>query len=196
MFFPLKSDIFFRLMSILLPMMYYLHGYKSTPTSAKAQLFQKKLHAIPIHYRTVKPDDISVEDCIKIISSTIKNDPETVLIGSSFGGFLAAKMALHNPNISHLILLNPAVIPPYVNAEEIHDVSSSVLAQMIDAELFHKKIGSPIVIFCATNDDVIPQRWIIEFAQIQEAAVYFFHDDHRFSQTMEKLPKIITSILR
>ena len=103
-------------------MIYYIHGYQSSPSSEKGKLFKEKLGAIPIKYRDCKPEDLVIKECIGRIKSIISKDKKVILIGSSLGGYLAAKVAF-DIKIDKLILLNPAIVPPYANKEDIDPVS-------------------------------------------------------------------------
>ena len=173
-------------------MWYYIHGYLSSPDSTKGKLFKEKLQATPIRYRTCKPEDIVISKCIENINKTIRGDKEVILIGSSLGGFLAAKTALNNENIKTLILLNPAIIPPYVDISTIQDMPQHILRDMKDEKLFTTKIDAKIYIILGTEDKVVPNDWGIEFAKTREAQVLFLHDDHQLSKNLDNLPHIIS----
>ena len=176
-------------------MLYYIHGYQSSPQSAKGRLFKQTLQAIPIAYREGKPEDLIIKNCLCRIAEVIQDDDNVVLIGSSLGGFLAASTALDHSNVKKLILLNPAIIPPTVN---IHDdsVPRRILNDMIDKRLFDQRITADITILRGTEDEVVPHEWVIQFALAQEATVIFFHDDHSFTKNLNHLPQIIQRILR
>lgn len=176
-------------------MIYYIHGYQSNPNSNKGILFREKLDAIAINYRDCKPEEIVISDCLKRVAKEIKKDNRIILIGSSFGGFLAAKTALQNPNIKKIILLNPAIVPPSVDITKIQGVPQRILSEMQDIRLFKEKITSKIFILLGTKDDVIPLEWAFEFAKAQQATIRFLHDDHRFTHNINKLPFIISEIL-
>lgn len=167
----------------------------SGPNSTKGILFKEKLNVKPIRYRDCDPEDIVVSDCLLRIEKEIKNDKNAVLIGSSFGGFLAAKTALKNPNIKQIILLNPAMIPPHVDITKIKGIPQRILLDMKDISLFKKKIASKIFILAGTKDDIIPIDWVVEFAMAQEATLKFLDDDHSFTYNMNQLSGIIANIL-
>ncbi len=177
-------------------MLYYIHGYLSNPDSAKGQLFKETLQAYPIRYRTCKPEEIVVSECLERISETIKEDKEVTLIGSSFGGYLAAETALNHDNIKTLFLLNPAIIPPHMDISTIHGMPERILRGMQDETLFTTKIPADIYIILGTEDEIVPNNWGITFAKAQEAHVIFLHDDHRFSENLYKLPSIISENLK
>jgi predicted esterase YcpF (UPF0227 family) len=176
-------------------MLYYIHGYMSNPKSAKGILFKEKLNAIPIKYRDCKPEEIVIPECLKKIKKEIEKDNEIILIGSSLGGFLVAKTALENKNVKQIILLNPAIIPPFADVSKIKGMPKKILLDMQDKNLFKKKINSSIYMIVGTKDDQVPSDWPIEFALSQEATIRFLYDDHRFTNHINLLPEIITKIL-
>jgi predicted esterase YcpF (UPF0227 family) len=177
-------------------MLYYVHGYLSSPEGSKAEILKKELNAIPIKYRDVPAEELVIRDCLDEIKKVIANDDDVVLIGSSLGGCLVSKLALELPGkIKHIFLLNPAVIPPEVDINSIPDMPKRILKDMKDDRLFTRKIDTTITIFSATNDTVVLPEWVLNFAQFQEATVQFLHDDHRFSNYLYDLPQLITSFM-
>lgn len=167
----------------------------SDPQSTKGTIFKEKLNAKAIKYRDCEPEDLVISDCLLRIKKEIENDKNAILIGSSLGGLLAAKTALENTNVKQLILLNPAIIPPYVDISKIQGMPQKILADMQDIHLFNVKISSEIFILLGTEDDVVPNKWGLEFAKAQKATVKLLSDDHQFSKNLEKLPDIISSII-
>ncbi len=176
--------------------LFYIHGYLSSPESTKGILFKKKLNATPIRYRTCMPEDIVISECLENIEKEIKNNSNVVLIGSSLGGFLAAKTAQLNPNIKQVILLNPAIIPPDYDTTKIKDMAQSIVRDLKDLKLFNTKIKADITILLGTKDNMVPNSWSIEFAKFQEATIKFFYDDHIFTNNIDKLPDIIKKLIR
>jgi predicted esterase YcpF (UPF0227 family) len=175
-------------------MLYYIHGYLSSPDGDKATLFTDQLQAKAIKYRDVPPEKLVIADCLTQIQKEISDDEQAILIGSSLGGFLAAKTA-HLKSIAKLILINPAIIPPTVDISTIDDMPHRILKDMQDETLFLKKISSDITILVGTNDDLVPNDWSIEFAKAQQATIQFFRDDHRFSNHLHQLPSIIKHLI-
>ena len=108
-------------------MLYYLHGYQSSPTGEKATMFKETLGAIPIAYRNDSPENLVISRCLYRISEVLKNDGHVVLIGSSLGGLLAASTALTHPTVKQLILLNPAIIPPEIDLHTIEGMPLRIL---------------------------------------------------------------------
>ena len=176
-------------------MLYYVHGYQSTPNSAKGILFRKKLNARSIDYHQGKPENLEIDVCAQNILNAIQGDNDPILIGSSLGGRLAAKVALEHSAVKMLILLNPAIIPPQADTSRIKGIPERILSEMRDDQLFDKKIGAQTTILMATKDEVIPRNWILDFAVAQEATVKFLNDDHAFTSNLTRLPDIIDEIL-
>jgi len=175
-------------------MIYYIHGYLSSPDGTKGQLFKKELQAIPITYRNVEPEKLVISDCVTQIKKVIGLDEKPILIGSSLGGFLAAKTSL-DTTIAKMILINPAIIPPDIDISTLTDMPQSILKDMQVEVLFKTKINTDITIFVGTEDMIVPNDWSIEFGKRQEATIIFFHDDHQFSNYMQRLPHLIRSII-
>ena len=100
--------------------LFYIHGFNSSPKSAKACLIADYLpnHALPVDYRVpelsycpesaISTLDAAIRECISI-SEQKGEMPEIGLIGSSMGGFYGTWIAekYHLP----LVLVNPAVRP-------------------------------------------------------------------------------------
>ena len=177
-------------------MIYFIHGYLSSPTGIKAILFKKTIHAIPITYRNGNPKDLVISECLKRISTAIQNDPSVEIIGSSLGGFLAASTALTHPNVTRLILLNPAIIPPQTNLQTITGMPYRILQEMINPRLFEEKIQAPITILRGNQDTVVPDDWVLAFAQAQQATIQILNDDHQLSKNLQRLPALISEILQ
>ncbi len=177
-------------------MLYYLHGYQSSPTGEKATIFKRTLGAIPIIYHDDSPENLVISQCLYRISEVLRNDHEVVLIGSSLGGYLAASTALTHMTVKQLILLNPAIIPPDIDLHTIEGMPLRILEEMKDPRLFEQKIPAPVIILRGTKDDLIPDEWILSFAKAQQATIQLYNDDHRFSKNLQNLPLIISELLQ
>ena len=175
-------------------MIYYIHGYLSSPDSTKGALFKKTLNAKPIKYRDCPPEKLVISDCLKRISEEIQNDENVILIGSSLGGFLAAKTSLTH-SVKKLILLNPAIIPADYDILQIKDMPQEILRDMQDEKLFSQKIKSEINVFIGTQDEVVSNNWPIKFAKAQEAKIQFLHDDHSFTAYINQLSDFIKNVI-
>jgi predicted esterase YcpF (UPF0227 family) len=184
-------------------MIYFLHGYLSSPASDKANLLKHELGAIPIKYRSNNSESLIISQCLEQIEITIQHDQNSVLIGSSLGGYLSILTAFFNKNVKKLILLNPAIIPPYIDVTKkdliahsmLNIIPQSILKDMKCTEFFREKIRADVNIIIGVQDELIQLGWMLDFAYIQEATVKFLMDDHRFSKNLLILPGLISRLL-
>lgn len=104
----------------------YLHGFASSPDSAKAKYFRDRISAIPIDLKTpdLNQNDFSsltltrqlqqIEteflqpQTLDVQAKNVKNFGEVTIIGSSFGGLTAAWLAQRQISVKQIILLAPA----------------------------------------------------------------------------------------
>lgn len=178
------------------PKIYYIHGYLSSPDSTKGSILKKRLGVKPVKYRDCETEDLVISDCIKRINDKIKNDPDPILIGSSLGGFLTAKIALENSSVKKIVLFNPAILPKDYDISKISDMPQRILSDMKEPRFFSEKINAKILILMGTQDDVVPNSWVKNFAKIQKAELIKLDDDHSLSQTIYKIPNIIKDFLK
>ena len=177
-------------------MYYYIHGYLSSPDSTKGLILNQSLGVKSIKYRDVKPENLVISDCIKKIYEEIKDDSDPILIGSSLGGFLTAKIALDNIKIKKIVLFNPAIIPKDYDISKISDMPNRILKDMKEPRFFTKKINAKILILMGLKDDVVPNSWVKGFAEAQDAEIIKLDDDHSLSENVNKIPDIIKDFLK
>jgi len=67
---------------------------------------------------------------------------------------------------------------------------------MQDFRLFENKISAKINILAGMMDDVVPNKWVEEFAKAQDVKIRYLDDDHSFSLNLHILPQIISEILQ
>lgn len=99
---------------IFLSMKYiYLHGFASSPDSAKARYIRD--HFLEEQIALIIPDlnqnnfsELTLTRQIHQVSQEFTNSPVTI-IGSSFGGLTAAWLGENYPQIERLVLLAPAL---------------------------------------------------------------------------------------
>lgn len=92
----------------------YLHGWCSSPQSAKAQFFQQRFAAC--NTELVIPDlnlpdfqTLTLSRQLEQCHALIQDSSEVTIIGSSFGALTALFLAENNPQIKRLLLLAPAM---------------------------------------------------------------------------------------
>jgi len=92
----------------------YLHGFASSPTSAKAQYISDRFAEV---HQKMKMPDLNAGDFFRLtitrqliqVASEISHDSTPVtLIGSSLGGLTSAYLAQQQPQVQRLVLLAPA----------------------------------------------------------------------------------------
>jgi predicted esterase YcpF (UPF0227 family) len=151
-------------------MILYLHGFRSSPRSFKARLIGARLHELGRDADYCCPQlPASPRAAIALASSLIENHgaEQTVLIGSSLGGFYATWLAEQYG--CKTVLLNPAVQPPrdleqYVgvmtayHSDEPFEFKREYLAEL---EMFAvRQITRPerYFLIAATGDEVLDWR--------------------------------------
>jgi uncharacterized protein len=91
-------------------MLIYIHGFNSSPASAKAQLVKAKLEAMGRSAEFTAPAlPHSPAQAASLLDALVARHPGAVLIGSSLGGYYATWLA--EKHGARAALLNPAVQP-------------------------------------------------------------------------------------
>jgi uncharacterized protein len=86
----------------------YLHGFRSSPQSFKAQWLGQRMAQLGLADRWLCPSlPMSPAKAIRLIRETIDPQPEDCLVGSSLGGYYATFMAEYTG--CQAVLLNPVV---------------------------------------------------------------------------------------
>jgi uncharacterized protein len=90
----------------------YLHGFASSPNSAKARFFRERFRQAGVEMQVPALDrgdftQLTITSQLEAIEEAVAARP-AVLMGSSLGGYLAALFASTHSEIEKLILLAPA----------------------------------------------------------------------------------------
>ena len=148
--------------------MIYLHGLDSNSQTHKAAIIRA------IYPDLITPDFTgSLEERMEQLYPILDNASNWTLIGSSFGGAMAALFAMQHPDqVRKLILLAPALMLPE-------------FAQKIPP----KPIMVPTVIVHGYQDTVVPLNQITPMAEktFRYLTYHIVDDDHRLHQTAEAL---------
>lgn len=91
----------------------YLHGFASSPDSAKAHYISDRFSELssPLIVPDLNRDDfyhITLSRQIEQVSRLLTGDTSVMLLGSSFGGLTAAYLAEKYTQVERLVLLAPA----------------------------------------------------------------------------------------
>jgi len=91
-------------------MLIYIHGFNSSPASAKAQLLSAKLEALGCGAEFFAPAlPHSPAQAAVLLDALVARHPGAALVGSSLGGYYATHLVEKHGLMA--VLLNPAVRP-------------------------------------------------------------------------------------
>jgi len=178
----------------------YLHGFKSSPQSHKAQLtrnyFKKHHPEIKFHCPQLASSPIKAIEQIEDILSKQPNE-NWVLMGSSLGGYFSTyfaekyrlKAALINPAVKPFVLLKDYMGKhenPYTNEQftvESHHIEQ---LQQLDQKIIQKKL---YLVMVQTGDEVLNY---LEAVEKYDGCQFITQQggDHSFVDFDKMLPSI------
>ena len=158
----------------------YLHGFRSSPQSAKAQRFARAIAALPaaarprLHVPALSADpEAAVAGLAAWIDETLGKDaPATLtLVGSSLGGFYATHLAERFG--ARAVLINPAIRPyddlrPFAGMQlnlhtgEAFEVTEAHLAALRALALPRITRPERYFLLARTGDEVLDWRVAVE----------------------------------
>jgi len=195
----------------------YLHGFASSPKSAKAQYLANRIElSIP----DLNRDDFThltlTRQIEQVADRYLKSSASVNLIGSSFGGLTAAWLAEKYDKIDRLILLAPAFnflshwLPKLGRKQlqqwqetgylSVYHYGQSTLLPLhyqfiLDLEGYREeKLQKPIptLIFHGVDDDVIPIDSSREYGATRPwVQLIELKDDHSLMKTMPQIWRAI-----
>ena len=145
----------------------FIHGLMGSSEGVKAGLLREKFPNILIPNFTG-----SLEERMESLHQVLGDIDGWIIIGSSFGGLMAAMYACENPQqVKKLILLAPALIWPDF------------------AESPPEPISVPVEVFHGTEDELIPLEQLRELAEKVFIDLKFneVEDDHGLFNTVHAL---------
>ena len=149
------------------PARIFLHGLESSNKGVKAVFFRKNFPQMIVP--TFTGDLVSrMEKLRKILAEK----SEIILVGSSFGGLMAAIFAMEKPHlVKKLILLAPA----------IHMIKN--------APATIRTISTPVQIYHGDKDEVIPLEDVESVARdlFQNLVFNIVQDDHSLHKTFRTI---------
>lgn len=154
----------------------YLHGFHSSPYSAKALEFKKQLEQQYPNLTVIAPQLPPLpQDAIQLVSDLVREQRDRLIgvVGSSMGGYLATY--LHNEFDLPIVVINPAVrafnLMTYYLGEQCHPLTNETYTLTEDHMAQLKQI------YCATI--AAPQRvWLLqqegdEVLNFEDALTYY-----------------------
>ncbi len=141
----------------------FIHGLESSSQGTKGVFFGKR-------YPDMIIEDYpgSLENRMTKLRGMLSDKKDIVLVGSSYGGLMAAMYACDNEHrIKRLILLAPAI-----NLEEFKPY-------------LNRKIELPVILYHGNRDDIVPLEPVREIAlkNFQNLSHHIVDDDHPLSET-------------
>lgn len=157
----------------------YLHGFRSSPNSSKAQLTRDAIASLieegkSIHWYCPQLP-ASPEEAIFMVKTKIESvNPKRIsFIGSSLGGFYATHLAEQFPN-ARAVLLNPAVraareLAPYVgqltayDSDEPFDWRTEYVDQLRVQQVEGITNPERYLLVAATGDELLDWHEMVDF---------------------------------
>lgn len=159
----------------------YLHGSDSSSQSGKARQFAEK-------FQGMKTPDFtgSFEERMSQLYKVLGKEKGWTIIGSSYGGLMAAVFASENPKqVKKLVLLAPAILK---------DENGIYIDPVIGEPLQRNRknlqmISIPTVIVHGNQDDVVPLEPVRKTAEELFSDVEFIvvDDGHRLQKAFGEL---------
>jgi pimeloyl-ACP methyl ester carboxylesterase len=208
----------------LLSTLVYLHGFASGPLSTKAQFFRARLEDLgaELVIPDLAPDftHVTVSGMLEIVAPLL--EPDTVLLGSSLGGYLAALAAAREPGrVRGLVLFAPAFgfatrwearLGPDAAAEWRTRGTMAVMHYGTGREepLAYDLIADarrhpeepdppcPALVFAGRRDDTVPLDGIAAFAARRPATreLVVLDAGHEMTEVMEPMWERTAAFLR
>ncbi len=183
----------------------YLHGFLSSPASIKVGFLRKGLEGRAV---VTAPDlNTSPMEADRVIRDTLErlmeeSKEETIVIGSSLGGFFAARVAAEYE--LRAVLLNPCLNPwervvDWVGHRKIYgtnrtlDVFPSFAEdfRVLNAKTSPLAVNRPdTLVVLSTADEVLPWK-MAERAFDRARLVVLPGEDHRISGFDRVVPRIV-----
>ncbi len=143
----------------------FIHGLESSSQGTKGAFFRGK-------YPDMIIEDFrgSLEERMKKLNKILLDKRDLILIGSSFGGLMAAIFACNNEDkVKKLILLAPAL-----NLKEFESY-------------LERRINIPVVIYHGKNDNVVPVAPVRKIARKIFTSITYnvVDDDHPLRKTFK-----------
>jgi predicted esterase YcpF (UPF0227 family) len=152
-------------------MLIYIHGFNSSPASAKAQLLKAKLEALRRSAEFSAPAlPHSPAQAAVVLDALVARHPGAALVGSSLGGYYATNLSERHG--LKAVLLNPAVRPyeqlaPLVGRQKKfhtgveYDFTAQHVAELRALEV-ERVTPARYLLIVAKGDEVLDYRRAVE----------------------------------
>lgn len=196
-------------------MIFYLHGFASSPASRKARYFADRLTSIGQEVKIPKLDNgdffnLTLTRQLNMLEEEAQGRPVS-LIGSSMGGYLAAIYAAKHPEVQRVVLMAPAFGFARRWPQRLGLPVTDAWRREGSMEIFHygdnqkrrigyqlledglqypdyPNFGQPCLIFHGKKDDVVPAEFSIEFSKKHpNAELHVWDSDHELSNVLEPM---------
>jgi pimeloyl-ACP methyl ester carboxylesterase len=202
----------------------YLHGFASSPSSAKARYFRARLEnaGALVDVPDLAAGDfehLTITGQLAVVERAAAGDPIS-LIGSSLGGYLAALYAARHPDVVRAVLLAPAFGFAHRWAESLGPARVEQWRRTGAMHVYHHgenrdcRLGyqliddgasyedypdfhQPALIFHGAHDDVVPARYSEHFAATHpNARLETLNSDHQLLDVLDDLAPKVAEFLR
>ena len=146
----------------------FIHGLESSGQGAKGVFFRER-------YPDMLVEDYDGPFAVRMekLNRLLEGKKEIILVGSSYGGLMAAVYAFNHPyQVKKMILLAPALmLPEFVPYKE-------------------KRLALPVELYHGRQDDIVPPGLVKEIAAVAYAnlAYHEVDDDHSLHATFAAMP--------
>jgi len=146
----------------------FIHGLESSGQGAKGQFFRE-------HYPDMLIEDYEgpFDARMAKLNRLLDGKDDLILVGSSYGGLMAAVYTGQNPQrVKKLILLAPALLLPEFNPYR------------------STRLALPVVLYHGRRDDIVPPGLTREIAEggYANLTCHAVDDDHSLHATFEGMP--------
>ena len=162
----------------------FAHGLESSPEGTKATYLNERFGAVSPHLRK-----LDLDGQIDTLVALLKENRNTVLVGSSLGALAAIGAANRVPEtIAHLLLLAPAVGVEHraeIFKEAVKD-RPGIFEQAIRLARNRVPETIPCTIVHGLADDVVPWNDVVQLAlRSPSARLVLVHDGHQLGQSAD-----------
>lgn len=151
---------------------YFFHGLESGPKGSKYARLSEDFEVISPDFR-----GMDIWERLEKAEEVTREEAGMIVVGSSFGGLLAALLYARFPKrFRGYVLMAPAL--------HRSEVTSEIATMPSNAIVFH----SP-------KDEVVPFEPVRQFCEARGVRLREVDDDHRLGQTHEEMVKAVWELL-